>query len=145
MKTNRISQLRSAGIAAVAAFALAACMSMGSGNVVSVTLSGANEVPPTTSTATGTGSFTIGTDKSVSGSLTVTGMEPTASHIHMAPAGKNGPVIVPFKQDGNTFSAQPGATLTDEQYAAFKAGGLYVNVHSKAFPGGEIRAQLAPK
>jgi hypothetical protein len=145
MKTNRMSQLRSAVIVGVATFALAACMSMGSGNAVSVSLSGANEVPPNTSTASGTGSFTIGSDKSVSGSLTVNGMEPTASHIHMAAAGKNGPVIVPFVQNGNTFSAKPDAKLTDEQYAAFKAGGLYVNVHSKAFPGGEIRGQLEPK
>ncbi len=37
-----------------------------------------------------------------------------------------------------------GSKLTDEQYAAYKAGNLYVNVHSAANKGGEIRAQLKP-
>ena len=35
-------------------------------------------------------------------------------------------------------------TLTDAQYEAFKAGNLYVNVHSDANKGGEIRGQLRP-
>jgi hypothetical protein len=40
------------------------------------------------------------------------------------------------------FDAPAGAKLTDAQYAAYKAGNLYVNVHSAKNPGGEIRAQL---
>jgi len=38
----------------------------------------------------------------------------------------------------------PGSKLTDEQYASFKAGNLYVNVHSTEHKPGEIRAQLKP-
>jgi hypothetical protein len=79
----------------------------------------------------------------VAAKITVTGMTPTAAHIHMAAGGANGPVIVPFtKQGDDTFVAPPGARLTDEQYEALKAGKLYVNVHSAKSPSGEVRAQL---
>ncbi len=108
-----------------------------------VVLSGGNEVPPVTTSASGTGTVTINPDHTVSATITVTGMTATASHIHEGAAGANGPVIVPFTKTGdNTFAAPPGAKLTDSQYASFKAGNLYVNVHSAQHPGGEIRAQL---
>ena len=109
-------------------------------------LSGANEVPPNTSTATGIGSIRISGDGSVTGNITVSGMTATAAHIHEAPPGKNGPVIVPFaKTADNTFAPTAGPKLTDAQYASYFAGNLYINVHSAAYPGGEIRAQLSPK
>jgi hypothetical protein len=108
-----------------------------------VSLRGANEVPPVTTSASGSGTVTIKDDRSVSAKITVTGMTATAAHIHEAAAGSNGPVIVPFtKTSDNTFEAPAGAKLTDAQYASYKAGKLYVNVHSAANPGGEIRAQL---
>jgi hypothetical protein len=109
----------------------------------SVTLTGANEVPAVSTSATGNGMVTVNPDHTVTAHITVTGMQATASHIHMGAAGANGPVIVPFTKTGdNTFAAPAGAKLTDEQYAAFKAGNTYVNVHSDAHKGGEIRAQL---
>jgi hypothetical protein len=111
----------------------------------SVTLSGANEVPPVTSPAAGNGTVTVKDDGSVTAKVTVTGMTATAAHIHMGAAGSNGPVIVPFTKTGdNTFEAAPGAKMTPEQLAAYKAGNTYVNVHSAANPGGEVRAQLKP-
>jgi CHRD domain-containing protein len=141
MKTSpRVSPVQFAATVAVLLFAFVCGSSLAADS--KVTLSGANEVPPNSSAATGSGSFTIGADKSVSGSVTAKGMTPTAAHIHMAAPGVNGPVIVPLTQADNTFSTPAGAKLTDEQYAAYLAGNLYVNVHSKAFPGGEIRAQL---
>ena len=112
---------------------------------VNVKLTGAEEVPPVKTAASGTGSFVITSDKSVSGSITTTGVEGTAAHIHDGPAGKNGPVIVPLtKGANNTWSVAPGAKLTDAQYDSYKSGNLYVNVHSAANKGGEIRAQLKP-
>jgi hypothetical protein len=108
-----------------------------------VALSGSNEVPPVTTSASGTGTVTINPDRTVSANITVTGMTATASHIHEGAAGTNGPVIVPFIKNGdNTFTASEGAKLTESQYASYKAGNLYVNVHSGKNPGGEVRAQL---
>jgi hypothetical protein len=131
---------------------LGGCTSMSGGTMSdamytqTVTLSGAEEVPPVTTSATGTATVTIRPDHTVTVKETVTGMTATASHIHQAAAGANGPVIVPFtKTADNTFATADGAKLTDAQYDAFKAGNLYVNVHSAANPGGEIRAQLKPK
>jgi len=125
---------------------VAACTSM-SDSMYSqqVTLSGNNEVPPVSTPATGSGTVTINPDRSVSARITVSGMTATASHIHEGAAGANGPVIVPFtKTADNTFVAPDGARLTEAQYASYKAGNLYVNVHSAKNPGGEIRAQLKP-
>jgi hypothetical protein len=114
-----------------------------SGFMQSVSLIGANEVPPVTTNASGSGTVTVNADHTVVARITVTGMQPTAAHIHQGAAGTNGPVIVPFTKTGdNTFTAPAGSKLTDEQYAAFKAGNTYVNVHSDAHKAGEIRAQL---
>ena len=110
-----------------------------------VTLSGSQEVPPVTTSASGSGTITVGADKSVSGSITVTGVAATAAHIHEGPSGKNGPVIVPLtKTSDNVWSVAAGAKLTDVQNESYKAGNLYVNVHSAANKGGEIRDQLKP-
>ena len=108
-----------------------------------IALSGNNEVPPVATSASGSGTVTIKEDRTVAVHIMVTGMTATAAHIHEAPAGANGPVIVPFTKTGdNMFDAPAGAKLTDAQYAAYKAGNLYVNVHSAKNPGGEVRAQL---
>jgi len=123
-------------------FAACAIVYPAFGKDVKITLSGANEVPPVTTSATGEGTISIADDGAVSGSVTTKGIQGSAAHIHMAAAGKNGPVIVPFTKEGDTYKAPAGAKLTAEQMTAFKAGGLYFNVHSAANPGGEIRAQL---
>jgi len=108
-------------------------------------LSGANQVPPVTTNATGSGSITVADDGTMSGSIKTTGVQGTMAHIHVAPAGKNGPVAIPLTKGADgTWSVPAGTKLTAEQLKNYKAGELYVNVHSDANKGGEIRAQLAP-
>ena len=110
-----------------------------------VTLSGAEEVPPNTSTASGSGTIVVAPDGAVSGNLETTGFTPTMGHIHMAPRGSNGPVIVPLTHSGDgKWTVPAGAKLTPEQLRAYREGNLYVNVHSAKYPGGEVRAQLRP-
>jgi len=86
----------------------------------------------------------VNDDKTVSGSVTTTGIAATAAHIHQGAPGANGGVLIPLTKNGDTFSVPPGAKLTDAQYQALQAGNLYVNVHSEAHKDGEIRAQLKP-
>lgn len=110
-----------------------------------VTLAGSQEVPPVTTSASGMGSIMVGPDGSVSGSVTTSGVDATMAHIHEAPMGQNGPVIVPFaKTADNVWSVPAGAKLTDAQLQSLKSGNLYINVHSATNKGGEIRGQLKP-
>lgn len=112
---------------------------------IAVKLTGDQEVPAVSSTATGVGTISINDDKSVKGSITTTGIEGTMAHIHLAGTRKNGPAIVTLVKSGdNVWSVPDNSKLTDEQYKSLKNGDLYVNVHSAAHKGGEIRAQLKP-
>jgi hypothetical protein len=112
---------------------------------VRVVVGGNQEIPPVTTAASGSGTLTVNTDRTVAGGVTVNGMSPTVAHIHEGPPGANGPIIIPLvKTADNVWSLAPGARLTDSQYESFKAGNLYFNVHSEAHRGGEIRGQIKP-
>jgi hypothetical protein len=111
---------------------------------VKVALSGDQEVPPVKAEGKGSGTITIADDGAVSGSVTTTGVKGTMAHIHQGAPGSNGPVIVPFTKDGDTYKAPSGAKLTADQMKEFKAGNLYFNVHTDANKGGEVRGQLKP-
>jgi hypothetical protein len=119
-------------------------------------LTGNQEVPPVTTSASGTADITVsmfkcgsaasgGNCPQVFGVVLTSGITGTAAHIHMAAAGQNGPVVVALVKSGeNSWVVPPNTYLTDAQYQAFAAGLLYVNVHSDANKAGEIRAQLKP-
>jgi hypothetical protein len=125
--------------------ALALALLGGMAMAADVKLSGANEVPPVQTAAAGSGSITVAADGSVTGSVRTTGVAGMAAHIHAGAAGKNGPVIIPLtKAADGEWSVPAGAKLNDEQMKSYKAGELYVNVHSEANKGGEIRGQLTP-
>lgn len=134
------------GLAAATALALAACAGMGGGvETTEVRLDGAQAVPPVSTSAAGSGRFSVSPDRAISGGITVSGISATAAHIHEGAPGKGGPVAVPLARSGdNGFSVPADTRLTEAQYAAYRAGNLYVNVHSAAHPDGEIRGQLKP-
>jgi hypothetical protein len=108
-------------------------------------LTGEREVPPVVTTATGTSDLVVKSDMSVSGGVATTGIEATAAHIHVGAPGVSGPVAVTLtKTQPGHWSVPEGTKLTAAQYASFKAGNLYINVHSAEHAAGEIRAQLKP-
>jgi hypothetical protein len=112
---------------------------------VKVKLSGTEETPPVTTSATGSAKFAIGADKSVTGKIDTSGIEGIAAHIHVGAPGQAGPPIITLvKGEKGEWSVPPDSKLTDEQFASFKAGNLYVNVHSAEHKPGEIRGQLKP-
>jgi len=130
---------------ALVAALLGASFGLANAKDVKVTLTGNQEVPPVTTAAKATGEITIKADKTVTGKITTKGIEGTMAHIHMAAPGKNGPPIITLEKGSDgSWTVPEGSKLTDEQYAAFKAGNLYVNVHSAEHKGGEIRTQLKP-
>ena len=112
---------------------------------LSVKLTGDQEVPPMDSKATGTAKLTIKDDMTVTGKIKTKDIAGTVAHVHLAAPGKSGPPIITLvKGSDGEWSVPENSKLTDEQYKSFKAGDLYVNVHSDAHPSGEIRGQVKP-
>lgn len=106
------------------------------------TINGASEVPANASTATGTATLTFNTvTKVFSITVNYTGLTATNSHIHKGAAGVSGSVIFPFSPFTSPIT-YTSAALDATQEADLNANLYYVNVHSAAFPGGEIRGQL---
>ena len=109
------------------------------------TLDAKSEVPPNASTATGSADIDYDpASKKLSWKLTYSGLSgpATAAHFHgPAEPGKNAGVAVAIPNAG-TSPAEGSATLTDAQAADLEAGRYYVNVHTAANPGGEIRGQV---
>jgi hypothetical protein len=125
--------------------ALVLALAGGTAAAADLKLTGDHEVPPVTTTASGAGRIDVGADGAVTGSVKTTNLAGTMAHIHVGAPGKNGPPIVTLTKgaDGE-WSVPAGAKLTAEQLKSYKAGDLYVNVHSDANKSGEIRAQLMP-
>jgi hypothetical protein len=109
------------------------------------TLTGAQEVPPVDTKASGVCNIVVGSDMSVTGSVTTMGIDGTMAHIHQGAPGVSGPPVVTLVKTSDTqWSVPPDTKLTAAQYQSYKAGELYVNVHSAAHKSGEIRVQLKP-
>ena len=110
-------------------------------------LSSAQEVPTNASIATGNGLLNFDpATKKFSARVTLTGLAATAAHIHTGTIGNNGAILFGLTQTApasGVWESAADVALTDAQLATLKAGGLYFNAHSVAFPGGEIRGQIA--
>jgi hypothetical protein len=132
---------------------VAGCATAPKGQTV---LNGAQEVPPVDTKAEGRSDITVRKSKCpgaaqsldcpwASGTVTATGMVPTAVHIHQGAAGQNGPVVLPLVKLTDTTWGIPGNTaITEAQYSNYLNGDYYINVHSEKYPNGEIRGQLKP-
>ena len=137
-------------------------------------LVGAQEVPPNDTNAAGvvslfaydTATQTFDLDTFIVGigiaDLLGVGPNSTPIHIHLAPPGSNGTIVVDLGLHDSFFEDGPGIRLqlddvllggvqggieSDpiENEAALFAGDLYVNVHTNAFPGGQLRGQIVPE
>jgi hypothetical protein len=109
------------------------------------TLNGTSEVPANTSAGTGTADIDYdAATKKLTWKLTYSGLSgpATAAHFHgPADPGKNGGVALAIP-NATSSPAEGSATLTDAQAADLMAGKYYVNIHTAANPGGEIRGQV---
>lgn len=109
-------------------------------------LEGLQEVPEVVTTASAQGAVTVDRDAgNATVHLTTRGvLSPTAAHLHEAVGGRNGPVLIGLTQDGSDplhWSAA-GQPITPAALAALEAGATYLNVHTTANPGGEVRGQV---
>ena len=126
--------------ALVPAFALAQPSATAAKYVIA--LSGKYEVPKGPATGKGTATITITGTKVCWAFTGLSGIsKETAAHIHKAPAGKAGPIVVPF---GGAFKAKGCIATTAALAKAIVAhpGAYYVNVHTVKYPAGAIRSQL---
>src|SRR5262245_11596061 len=137
-----------AGLGLALAGLTAASPAAAGGRPLSTDLLGANEVPgPGDPDGTGTAELTVNLGRNeICYELTVANIAPaTMAHIHFAPAGVAGPVVVNFEppadgsSDGCTTDVKPAVAKNilqhPEQY--------YVNVHNAEWPSGAVRGQLS--
>lgn len=134
------------------------------------TLSGANEVPAVTTSASGWANWVLEDGNTLQYEIYVAGIDSvTMAHFHAAPAGQNGPIMAWFVPSetartpgtGNISVGTAGgvlrqnrvtrASLTmvapftwDSLVTRMQAGTTYLNVHTRRNPGGELRGQVVP-
>ena len=110
---------------------------------LSATINGAQQVPANNSTATGAfvGVYTDnGTTKQLNYSVTYQNLNPTMAHIHIGAPGAKGAVAIAFSSLASPITGT--TTLTADQADKLLTNNMYVNIHSSAFPDGEVRGDI---
>jgi hypothetical protein len=127
--------------------AMAMMLSAGAAQPTNLTavLNGANEVPPVPTDGTGLGTFVLN-DVTLECAFQLDYQNllapTTAAHLHRAPAGVNGPVVY-LLSGGNFPSGLQGTfQVNPADLPQLLNDGFYCNIHTQAFPGGEIRGQV---
>jgi hypothetical protein len=114
----------------------------------SVELSGAQEIPPVNTTASGQAEIEMDLQTgAISGTVVVEDMDSTAAHVHLGHAGSNGPILIHLVQDAgdaSRFGFAANTALSAAQMDQLMAGELYLNVHSDQYPAGQVRGQILP-
>jgi len=114
------------------------------------TLNGAQQVPPVKTSATGSAALTYDpATRVLTWDVSYSGLSGPATMVHFhgpAAEGKNAPPLIWLVEKGAPIGdpIKGQATLTPEQAQQMTAGDWYINIHTKANPGGEIRGQLMP-
>jgi CHRD domain-containing protein len=106
-------------------------------------LTGDQETPKNKSTAMGDATFQVNSNGTITYNVTVSGLTGTAAHIHTGAFGVSGPITFSLSGGPTNWSGTTAA-MSAAQFDALQADGMYVNVHTIAFPGGEIRGQIVP-
>ena len=111
-----------------------------------VSLSGANEPVPVTTTATGVAIVRINEDNKMFSKITISNLETADTlrfaHIHIGAAGANGPVITNLADTRNDFSITQTRTISAGLADSIATRMVYVNVHSNLSPSGKLRGQI---
>jgi len=147
--SNRRRVLASAMLAAFSASLVACAGAQTQSNVMNIraSLAGSAEVPPNSSAGTGMAEVRFDRDTNeLSWTVTYSGLTGPVigAHIHgPAAVGGNAPVLIPFSNVGQS-PITGKAQLTSTQVTQLMSGLMYVNLHTAAHPGGELRAQLTP-
>lgn len=111
--------------------------------VASTILSGEETVPRNISTALASGTVSLDWDDEVLlASVFVSDVTPTAVHLHHAPPDSIGLTVLELQRVGTSAVWQGSVTLTEEQIRALRFGNFYLDVHTLAYPSGELRGQL---
>jgi hypothetical protein len=115
-------------------------------NFSNIAITGANEVPANTSSATGVLNAIYDKDaKTLRYSITFTGLNPINAHFHKGAAGTSGPPVIDLKPASGIITSPIAGTsrvFTSAEETDLLAGNWYVNIHSNDYAAGEIRAQL---
>jgi len=146
MTTARLLGLTLLGSASLIATTAIADPVADGGKKLRATLTGAAEVPgPGDPDGSGAASITINQDQGrLCYELTVSGIAAaTAAHVHVAPVGVAGPIVVPLEAPADGNSSGCVDVSKDLAGAIRKAPqNYYVNVHNAEYPAGAVRGQL---
>ena len=111
-----------------------------------VSMTGAHEVPPVTTTATGTAFLRLAADNTLFSKVTVADLESgdawTAAHVHTGAPDVNGGVLIPLCNSADDFGISITTALAADVVTTLLTDQVYTNAHTTNHPAGIIRGQI---